>query len=108
MLRDISTFASLGVDGIAIGALDRDGSLDVEEMRKLVGEAAKHKLQGANSDVGDQLRKMIHLLSVSPSSIRHGQGPRVSIESPNERIPSHYACTHEVIFLPFFPKNNSL
>ena len=44
MLENIRMCGATGADGVVIGALKRDGGIDMETMRLLVGEARKHNL----------------------------------------------------------------
>lgn len=44
MLRDISICADLGADGVVIGALNADGSIDCEVCRRLIDKAKSHGL----------------------------------------------------------------
>ena len=46
MLADIANFATLGVNGVVLGVLTPDGSVDVENTALLAGAARKESLEG--------------------------------------------------------------
>ena len=49
MLADIANFATLGVNGVVLGVLTPDGSVDVENTTLLAGAARKESLEGQES-----------------------------------------------------------
>ena len=49
MLADIANFATLGANGVVLGVLTPDGSVDVENTTLLAGAAWKESLEGQES-----------------------------------------------------------